>query len=280
MECYTYKAVYNPSAVYNKWNQVVQCCYVLIMENSSREQQIIEQVNKLPNSVIIFQYNKGFKKCKKNNIKTPVGDTTDAHKNACKHALLNGYERILILEDDCVFDDRISNDIIIDDICTFLIETNPSLYNLGPLPYICYPFDVLSKHMKLFYHASAHAYIVNQSYMLKLIKFKNKFNLAPDFYNTYNIDCYAYKEPIAFQIWERTSYNSEYWIPFIKFKYSYDLCLWLNCWKFFNLDKCHHPGWDRAFKFFKIVSILFWIILTYTIYMMLRYFKMISIKKK
>ena len=59
MECYSYKIQTNKNNVHNTyWNEVVQCCYVLIMENSSREKQIAEQIKKLPSNLIIFQYNK------------------------------------------------------------------------------------------------------------------------------------------------------------------------------------------------------------------------------
>jgi hypothetical protein len=106
-----YRLVEEVFKVPGNFDSCIDCTYVLIMEGSPREKHIREEVAKAGiTSRVIYQYNKGYKKCRKNlRVQKTNYDLEHALKNAFRDALDRGYVRILVLEDDCEFDDRIKN---------------------------------------------------------------------------------------------------------------------------------------------------------------------------
>ena len=117
-------------------DSVVDCTYVLIMTNSSRKEQIKQQLQYAGlTSNIIFQYNRGYKTCDKQlKHNKPNYDLCHANQTAFKHALNRGYNRILLLEDDCEFDSRIQDPKILSDINHF--QQRPGYLQLRTLSYV------------------------------------------------------------------------------------------------------------------------------------------------
>lgn len=192
----------------------IDCTYVLIMHKSPRKEQIYQNVVKSNITTrTVFQYNYGYKKCDKNLRKEgPNYDLEDAVKTVFKHALDRGYNRILVLEDDCQFDERVLDREVIDDLNTFLIEKNPKVYNLGPTISVSSPIDILGKrkHHLLLYNNASHAMIYNEEYMRHAIDANFMLGHA-DFETNRHMSKYTYHKPLAYQIVERTENAKEGW---------------------------------------------------------------------
>ena len=257
-DCYTLKEVRGPSG---SMDSCIDCTYVLIMEGSMREAQIKEQVATAGlTSKVIFQYNRGYKKCKKNlRIQKSNYDLEHALKNIFAHALKSGYERILVLEDDCEFDERIRNPEVIHDVKTFLLEKNPSVYSLGSFMLLPNPLDVLtgSKNQLLLYNTASHAVVYNRTYMEWLSE--NDCMLGHvDFETNRHMSKYTYKIPLAYQKIEKTENAQEGW------GYVYPLIEMLLV-RPLNLAHQVQPGYDTIKKWADIVSVLILIILVLSV---------------
>src|SRR5210317_1161689 len=126
-ECYRF--VEEVSKHTGNFVECIDCMYVLLMEGTDREAQVREHIKEAGiTSKVIYQYNKGYRECKKNlRVQATNYDLEHALKNAFRDALAKGYKRIIVLEDDCEFDERIKNPEIINDVCSFLIHQNPKI---------------------------------------------------------------------------------------------------------------------------------------------------------
>ena len=78
--CYHFKTIKNKNGLYDSF---VDMTYVLIMENSEREKHVYDQLEKFqPTKTVKVQYNKGYKKCKKQLCDNKANwDLFDAHYN-------------------------------------------------------------------------------------------------------------------------------------------------------------------------------------------------------
>lgn len=209
--CYYYEEFHT---THGNLDPSIDCTYVLIMHKSPRKEQIYQNVMKSNlTSHIIFQYNHGYKKCNKNLRKDgPNYDLEHANKTAFSHALNRGYKRIIVLEDDCQFDDRILEREVVDDLNTFLIGKNPKVYNLGPTVSISSPIDILKKHKHhlLLYNNASHAMVYNDEYMHNAINTNFMLGHA-DFETNRHTSKYTYHKPLAYQIVERSENSKDGW---------------------------------------------------------------------
>ena len=218
----------------------IDCTYVLIMHGSPRKEQIYNNIVKSNITTnVIFQYNYGYKKCDKTLRKNgPNYDLEHANKTVFKHALDRGYKRILVLEDDCQFDERIRNEEVINDLNEFLLEKNPKIYSLGATFSLSSPLDILtrSKHHHLLFNSAAHATIYNEEYMRYAID--ADFMLGhSDFETNRHGSKYTYHKPVAYQIVEKTENATEGW------GYAWPLLDWFVL-KPTGIDKEVQPGYD------------------------------------
>lgn len=192
----------------------VDCTYVLIMEGSTREAQIRTQVEQAGlTSRVVFQYNKGYRACEKNlRVNKTNYDLEHALRHAFNHALHRGYERVLVLEDDCEFDERIRDPEILEDIGTFLVSTNPSIYSLGSFLPLPNPFDVLagSTHQLLLYNSGTHATIYNKRYMEWVATHACLLGHV-DLETNRHWSKYTYRVPLAYQKMGETENAREGW---------------------------------------------------------------------
>ena len=115
MESYYFKEYNNDKGIFDT---IVDITYILLMENSPREKSVLDNIHKFKLSKkVIIQYNKGFLNCKKDLIQQTTNyDLSDAYNNVFIDSLKNNYNRILVLEDDFMFDDRILNKNTLKDI--------------------------------------------------------------------------------------------------------------------------------------------------------------------
>ncbi len=116
--CYTFeKREYNNGFL----DSFVDATYILTMENSKRKDNYENQLKEfIPTKTIYIVHNKGYKKCNKILPKEiPPCDLIDANLNAMNHTLKNNYNNILILEDDFIFNKKIKDPNIINEIKYF-----------------------------------------------------------------------------------------------------------------------------------------------------------------
>lgn len=257
-DCY-----YRKSYTIDKGNYdgVIDCTYILLMENSKREEQILRQIGDAKiTSKVVIQYNKGYKKCEKNlRVNKPNYDLEDAVKNAFKHALIQGYSRIIVIEDDCEFDERIRDPIVVNDLRTFLERRDPKIYNLGTTLSLTSPFDVLlhNKNQRLLYTTCTHAVIYSRGYMESAVS--RDFMLGhADFEHNRTWSKYTYTYPLAYQKFTETENAKEGWG---------DAYYLMNSiiFKPLKLDTQVQPGFDRLKMTFDYVSIILFLLLIFAI---------------
>lgn len=192
----------------------IDCTYVLTMEGSSRAQTIKDQVAFASlTSKTVYQHNKGYKKCLKNlRVPGPNYDLEHALKNACKHALAQGYTRVLVLEDDCEFDERIRDPEILGELRAFLETNDPSVYTLGSFLHLPSPLDVLggASHQLLLFHSASHAVIYNEAYMRWIVA-NDCLMGHVDLETNRHASKYTYKIPLAYQKITETENSTEGW---------------------------------------------------------------------
>jgi len=187
--------------------------YVLTMHESPRIHKIKEQIHKAKVvSNITIQYNYGYKNCHKELKKQETTyDIIHALQTSFRHALSKGYKRIMVLEDDCQFDERIRDPEVIDDLNSFFIQKNPQVYNFGSGFGLVNPLDVLlhNKHQLVLYMYLSHCVVYNQDYM-QYAAHEFKTRSTDDEYNLV-LSKYTYHKPLAYQILEETENFKEVW---------------------------------------------------------------------
>lgn len=243
------------------YDGVIECTYVLLMENSKREEQILRQIEDAKiTSKVTIQYNKGYKKCEKNlRVNKPNYDLENALKNVFKHALNQGYSRIIVLEDDCQFDERIGDPVVVNDLRTFLDRRDPQIYNLGMTLSLISPTDVLlhNKNQRLLYTTCTHAVIYNKTYMENALT--REFMLGhADFEMNRVWSKYTYTYPLAYQIFEDTENKKEGWGYIGKIV---DILIL----KPLKLDTQVQPGFDRLKLAFDYLSVVLFLLLLFYI---------------
>lgn len=235
--CYYYEEFH---VTQGNLDQSIDCTYVLTMRGSPRKEQIYNNIVKSNITTnVIFQYNYGYKKCDKTLRKNrPNYDLEHALKTIFKQALDKGYKRILVVEDDCQFDERIEDKEVINDLNTFLIQKNPKIYNLGPVICVSSPIDILlgKKHQNVLFNTASHAMIYNEEYMRYAVG--ADFMLGhSDFETNRHASKYTYHKPVAYQIIEKTENATEGW------GYAWPLLDWFVV-KPTGIDKQVQPGYD------------------------------------
>jgi hypothetical protein len=167
-----------------------------------------------------------------------------------------GMKRVLVLEEDVLFDDRIQNKEITDDIKQFISIKNPDVYNLGTLFNFSNLMTIWSNHLHSYYMSFTHAVIYSEMYMKDFIK-NNTKNIHTDVYFNKFWKKYTYKIPIAYQLLEKTE-NTNNWKLFGIDFYYFSKRLYIDP---FNLDKKVQPGFDQINIEYRRLSILFHIVI-------------------
>ena len=276
-KCYYFKELNFDKGIFD---DICDCCYVLLLENSTREKTLYEQLNTYkPHKKIIIQYNKVFKKCDKKLFKqTTTYDINDCYYQVFKDAEFKNYKNILVFEDDIIFDKKVKNNKIINDIKKLYKNYNVDIFNLGPLNYIYNPFYIFNNRYnckKLLQTSAAHAVIYNKKFRTIFIKSYQENKRKDGFDEDINIfkysDIYSYKYPIAYQPISLTE-NMTNW-SFFNINVS-GFCI--KYLKFFGILNSNNP--IKAFyKYYYIITILNYIV---SLIILIIIFKIIKIINK
>jgi hypothetical protein len=185
---------------------------------------------------VFILHNKGYKKCKKEEyIDKPPLDLVDAYLYIFKDAQKKDYKHILILEDDFIFNKKIKEKRVQQNIMNFINNKNYDIYALGTLPIIQKAYD---NNTSLCTGLGAHAIIYSRNFINKTLQ-KNKRNIKDWEEHIGGIERrYIYNEPLCYQLFPKTE-NQELWTGFSKIA--------INLLRLLKLDIQIEPGYSIAY---------------------------------
>jgi uncharacterized membrane protein YhdT len=249
----------------------VDATYIIHLQgNDERYKNITKQLEIYhPTKKVFLLLNKGYKNCNKVlNEQTPKCDLIDAFYQVFNHANKHQYNNILILEDDFIFNEKISDSKIngINDINEF-IKNRTSLqqnfiYSLGTIPYLQIP--LLNKHSVLLLSTGTHASIYSKKCIetiLSLIQDSiSDWDLHVNFGLFGKTTRYLYHEPLCYQLFSETE-NFESWSCIFGLKY---ILMWI--FKMLNMNNQAEPGFSIFYNFSKILYFILYFCLIYVLY--------------
>ena len=210
-KCYDLKEYKFDEPIFNS----VDATYIIHLEGNGRLSGIEEQLKYYhPSKVVYILFNKGFKKCEKdNNINKAPLDLVDAFFQCFKDANSKNYENILILEDDFIFDEKILDKNHSNKIDDFLYEKNKIdeiyVYYIGTIPYLQSALG--DYHNRLFISIGTQSCIYSKGFINYLLNNVKQENINDwDIYTHFNYVRYKYYTPLCYQIFPETE-NSKYW---------------------------------------------------------------------
>ena len=206
--CYSFESIKYPDGLLDS---VVDATYVLHLTSNGRLSAVSEQLNRIhPTKQVYICHNMGFKKCKKQlNEQSSVIDLVDGVINIFKHAKQNGYNNILLLEDDFIFSEEIRKSTHIQNLDSFFKEKQGDdfIYQLGSAPFISIPYN---SHTYRVLGRASHANIYSRACMDRMIEDYDAGSLN-DHIDAYiiihalsNLNLYMYYKPLCYQIFPKT----------------------------------------------------------------------------
>ena len=227
----------------------IDATYVIHLENNGRLDSVREQLNEFrPTKEVFILHNKGYKKCDKDAfINKPALDLIDAFLYIFKDAQQKDYKHILILEDDFIFNKKIKDKKVRQNIMNFISNKNYDVYALGLLPFGQYVYDN-NTNISIFDCVGTHAMIYSRKCINKTLQ-KDKRSIED--WDSYigSFKKYMYNEPLCYQLFPETE-NQKYWgnNSVIKFR-KYII-------KLLKLDTQVEPGYSIAYTASKAVYCL------------------------
>jgi len=237
----------------------IDATYVLHLENNGRIDSVKSQLNKFqPTKLVYILYNKGYKKCKKDAyINTPQLDIVDAYFYIFKDVYEKNYKNILVLEDDFIFNEKIINKIVQQNIMNFINNKNYDIYALGILPIIQRAYNNTTNIC--INGGGAHAFIYSRNCINKILQEDKKKIKDWDKYLQITFRRYMYFEPLCYQLFSETE-NQKYWESiFIK--------ITLYVIKLLKLDVQVEPGYSIMYFVSRMlygicIILLVWLVIT------------------
>ena len=283
INCYYFKNISYDCGLFDSF---VDMTYVLIMENSKREENMYKELNFFkPTSRVKIQYNAGFKKCKKKLYQQKTNwDLMDATYNIMIDAKKNGYKNILILEEDFIVNNKQFTETNITNIKDYITNNDIDIYLFGNfVPSINI---TLNSHLKCLHRklpcGGTQGYITTDCGIKKFIELyesedydliKNKSDNGDIdwLYNDEYFKTYYYKIPLIIQPMEETENLSNTNFPEMIKDLVYSLKLkYINL---FGLNSTNKEelikNYDNLYLFSKLivpVLIIIIIIVIYIIY--------------
>jgi hypothetical protein len=249
-ECYKFKEIKYENGIFDN---IIDCTYILHLEGNGRLQNIYSQLNKInPSKKVFILFNKGFKKCKKNNkIDVTYNDLIEANYRIFLHAKEYNFNNILILEDDFIFDEDIKKEVHIKNISNFINKKKDKsfLYSIGCIPIISIPlyYDKYTLYSPFF--ISMQSCIFSKKYRENIldIGLDTIYDKDKGWDININSSGYIYYIPLCYQTFEETENRS-----------TWDNMITNKIIKKFNMDV--NP--EYGFKILnKISKIIFWLLL-------------------
>jgi len=267
--CYTYEVLKSGRPMF----PMIDCIYVMIMNNSKYEARVRDQLAKYPlGQRILLQKNAGFKRCRKSIARQDtIADLVDSNYTFLTNAIQNNYRRILVLEEDFIISPKLGDKEVIRDIQSFLTVHEPEALLLGS---VLWRTGVMVGNFKeVQIKLGAHAIIYNHVGIQKLYNLlTQKMNTAIDIdilTNDY-LKMYSYKLPLIIQVYGGTE-NQKNWGIHIRDKKkresSVKIYLWFLGTLGFSDEKKIWDAYDLNYKIhFNDYFVVFKLILNFVSY--------------
>ena len=252
MEFYTFKTLDFPEWIFDCFDAT----YILYLDGSPRIDQIYKQLNLIsPTKKVFLVINPGYKKIFKPLPKqNSENDVTFSHYVACKHAVVQKYSRILVLEDDFIYEEELFKKGVNEEIGKFLDSTELDHYHLGCTPFLCVPSSMNLSHWRIITGGCAHAIIHTKSGMQKFIEdyedHPEKLG-GVDLYFATKFRTYMFHSPLITQKFPETENKKTAWGSGSIGNNFGSLIVWG-----LNLDKITRPGFDQIYFGAKLLPIV------------------------
>lgn len=240
----------------------VDATYIIHLESDTdRMDQVIQQLDRFhPTKTVYIVYNKGFANCEKGLHKnTPAIDLIDVFITVFKDAREKGYNNILVLEDDFIFDDSIRDPTIRENITVFLANYKyySFIYLFGCLPFIQVPYSY--HHRRVFGKVGTHAVIYPLLFRNQVLSTDQTTIIDWDIYTNLHSNQYMYKDPLCYQLFPATE-NQKQWYHVPGFSEIFAYLRYILA-----LHKSLEPGYSFFYYFFSHLVLLFllWVIFFY-----------------
>jgi len=194
---------------------VIDATYILYLEGNGRLPSIQDQLSRFrPTRRVYLVRNQGYKKCKKESwIRSAAHDLTDANCFAFRHALNEGYGKVLVLEDDFQFVERVRDPSVRHSVSRFLEslqERSVVKYAMG-----CHPLMIThcSWDLEHYYglYLQSHANVYTMGFMESILD--RDPDSLPLLFDWNGLPNYLYGEPLCYQLLGSTE-NRENWTNF------------------------------------------------------------------
>jgi hypothetical protein len=196
----------------------IDATYVIHLVNNGRLDSVRAQLNEFkPTKEVFILHNKGYKKCDKDAIiNKPTLDLVDAFLYIFKDAQKKDYKHILILEDDFIFNKKIKDKKVRQNIMNFIKNKNYDIYGLGILPFLQKAYD--NNTSICFIGIGTHALIYSRNCINKTLELrKSKLTINKhkfhdwDYFTGWTFRKYIYNEPLCYQLFPKTE-NQDSWV--------------------------------------------------------------------
>ena len=220
---YSFELIENSSGFFDN---SIDATYIIHLEGNGRLESIKNQLKEyIPSKKIYILHNKGYKTgLKPEFVTNSAQDLDHAYLTIFKHSQNNYFKNILILEDDFIFDKKINNNEITNDINQFILkkttEKENFIYYLGCLPILIQNYD--KKHLKCLFGVATHSIIYSENF-IKFVLEDSKleediftkyigWDIFIEKYSKKNKDFkrYLYIECLCYQVITETE-NSKMW---------------------------------------------------------------------
>jgi len=274
-KCYTFEKKTYQNGLLNK---SVDATYIIHLKNNGREEQIEKQLSTYhPTNTVYIVLNQGYKKCDKILIdQAPYQDLTDAFFQCFRHADENGYNNILILEDDFIFSPDIKETNVINTIDTFLHNKRDEafIYYLGCVPLIVMPCDW--NHYISIKSFATHSIIYSKK--SRALFNKNIEHKHWDVILEKSIsNKYLYYKPLCYQLFPETE-NKKTWAE--KDKNAFMGWLKNTTIHVLDLDKHAEFGFFVLYCLAKFLFFFFLLLVVYIVYVLIIRSTTINVRRK
>jgi len=261
--CYNYRLKIFEDGIFDRSTNAT---YIIHLEGNGRYEAIMQQLEKYhPTKLVYIVINKGYKNCKKNlKWDLPKYDLIDAFLNIFKHAREQGYNNILILEDDFIFSELILDPVVSSRVNSFIKDQGDTsfMYLLGSLPYFQISYD--NYHSIAFATGGTHSVIYSKKFIEDTLKREQNTIDDWDTDSQFKITRYTYYKPLCYQTFPLTE-NRKSW-----FESSLLLVIIDNVIRFFNLNQSVEPGYTIFNIISKLLFFLSLILISYLIWYLAR----------
>ena len=238
----------------------IDCALILTLKNSEMTRRAIQNARAFSGLVsqLVVQTNPGYKNVRKPlPVQTAEADCAFSHYAACKYSLEQGFETVLVLEDDFIVEPEYAEykHAINRDIEQFMEKWRVDHYFLGCTPCLAIPSGTAcGGSWRVIKGGTTHAVIHSRTGMEKIVQGWESFpdELIPVDWYMFTNRTFMHSTPLVSQTFPNTENKTENWGS------SSTLSGMLSNWfiSVMELDEITQPGYDIMYASAKGVPLL------------------------